>query len=184
MIDHIRSAFCRSVAQWLSRARFLERGFHRILARRPLSYRRFALLLLSQLTSPGSLPLRFRFRITVESNRRTRAFLRSIVSIVGTPIEYAVALRELPLAPVELRGSHPAASAAYVAVRPKVLGFTLSGLGENLPLMQAKRAPQLRPPRASQRAFNLMGVRSVASSGLHRTSCLFLFCRRIYARSG
>jgi hypothetical protein len=29
-----------------------------------------------------------------------------------------------------------------------------------------------------------MGIRSVASSGVHRTPCLFLFYQEIYARTG
>lgn len=53
--------------------------------------------------------------------------------IIGTRTKYAIVLLGLPGAPVGLSGSHPAASAAYVAIRPKVLGFALSEFSGNLP---------------------------------------------------
>ena len=130
MTYHSRSAFCRSAAQRLSRARLLEPGFDRIRAAQSLNligsscrYCRFALLFLSQLTSPRA------FLCTSHWDRREarpRKFAHSPASIVGH-----------------------------------------------------RRAPQSFSRGAEPRAH-----RSVASSGLHRTLCLFLFCQGIYARSG
>jgi len=130
MTDHSRSAFCRSAAQRLIRARLLESEFHRIGAGRPLSligsscrYCRFALLFLSQLTSP-------------------RAFL-------CTSHSDAVRFdRETSRIPPLRSWSSSGATA-------------LSACG--------------REPHRH---------RSVASSGLHRSLRLLLFCQGIYASSG
>jgi hypothetical protein len=71
----------------------------------------------------------------MEFDRRARASSASIVIIIGTGTKYAMVLLGLPEPQLRLSGSHPASSAAYVAIPPKALAFALSGFSGNLPPM-------------------------------------------------
>jgi len=94
MIDHIRSAFCRNAARWLSRA-----------AGQPLSligsscrHCRLALSLLSQLASPGA-SLCASYSDPRGIRPKNCTFLRFNRITVGTPTESAIALLGLPWSP-------------------------------------------------------------------------------------